>query len=213
MKKLLAICLTLLFTQFAFTMNGPIPPKFPTIKKPEIQNPTKSKPTKKEQNEQVEETSYPFKVEVILNKGSSTEGKIYLGQKSININNKKGDFVYKKTIAVKDISQITILEWKKRKMTKDKKAKNIMYLFYPSKFNIATKDGNDYDSVGRLAQFEKFYLTNDMGKTTVYSIFYDYWTKTGAKTQWYHSKSNEFNKITPNPLALKKIIFRSDDKK
>ncbi len=190
----------LTFSQIAYPIRVPKPPKMPKVPNPS-NNPVDKKDTK-------DQKFYIYKVEIVLAKGSRTKGTIRLRQNHLSVITRKGDFSYNKKVDYQDISKIEIMSWRETKLQgKDKKS--TAYLFYPVEYKISTLKGKTYVYKGRLKQFEKFKITNLLGKALIHGIFYDYWVTKGKKGSWRNSKSSKYNynRKVPHPLALKKIIM------
>ncbi|HEO65015.1 MAG TPA: hypothetical protein ENI73_03995 [Spirochaetes bacterium] len=191
----------LVYSQMAYSIRIPKPPKIPKIPNPS------NRLTNKNNNKE-KQTFYIYEVEIVLAKGSRTKGSIRLKQNHLSVVTRKGDFSYSKKVAYKDISKIEIISWQETKLQgKDKKS--TAYLFYPVEYRISTLKGKTYTYKGRLRQFEKFKLTNLLGKALIHGIFYDYWVTKGEKGKWQNSKSTKYsyNRKVPHPLALRKIIM------
>ncbi|GMT50010.1 MAG: hypothetical protein IEMM0008_1549 [bacterium] len=190
----------LIHSQMAYSIRIPTPPKIPKI--PSRSNKTPAKKGKEKQK------FYIYKVEIVLAKGSRTKGTIRLKQNHLSVVTRKGDFSYSKKVAYEDISKIEIISWQETKLQgKDKKSTT--YLFFPVEYKISTLKGKTYIYKGRLQQFERFKLTNLLGKALIHGIFYDYWVIKEEKGRWRNSKSSKYsyNRKKPHPLTLKTIIM------
>ncbi|MDH4128193.1 MAG: hypothetical protein OEV44_05530 [Spirochaetota bacterium] len=198
------ISLSLLVSQLVYPLD---PPKFPEIPKPpDFKNLLNQTPKKKTENTE----SYIYEVEIVLNKGSRIKGSISLKKNHITALTKKGDFTYSKDIELSEVKKIEILQWKESKAKKTSESAKILFIFYPIKFKVITIKKKTFIFDGRLPQFEMVKLTNILGKTTIYSIFYDYWTVSGKGGKWNNSKSTKFehNRTHPHPLSFKEIVFK-----
>ncbi|MDH5680411.1 MAG: hypothetical protein OEZ36_02400, partial [Spirochaetota bacterium] len=201
---LFILCLILIFShspiQSADKFRKPVPPKTPNI--PNSQPKTEKKPAQKLK-------SFTYSVIVFLARGSSTKGFIKLRQEHLSVTTKKGDFAFKKKIPYHKIRQIEIISWQERKIQQKNKKGEFLYAFYPIEFKVNTHDGGNYIYSSFLPAFHSFTLENIWGKTTIHSVFYDYWVAEGKGGYWHNSKLREFqgNRKKPNPLVLKKIVF------
>jgi len=202
--KIFMISLIMLMTSVGFSFQRPTMPKMPV---PPTKKGNKTLPGKKVKPVK----RYNYNVEVVLAKGSRTKGTISIAGEKLQVVTKKGDFTYKKEVMFSEVKRIIPQKWRGNKIERKGKSKNeISYVFYPVEYRIITSE-RVYSFNGRLPQFESFKLTNMMGKTTIYSIFYDYWVLIGKGGQWHNSHSPEFkyNQTNPHPLSLKEIIFET----
>ncbi len=195
-----SLVILLTYSQIAYSIRIPKPPKIPKVASQSNKTPDKKDPK--------DQKFYIYKVEIVLAKGSRTKGTIRLKQNHLSVVTRKGDFSYSKKVDYQDISKIEIISWRETKLQgKDKKS--TAYLFYPVEYKISTLKGKIYVYKGRLQQFEKFKLTNLLGKALIHGVFYDYWVTKGEKGRWRNSKSSKYsyNRKKPHPLTLKKIII------
>lgn len=181
-------------------LKNPTPPKDPAISKPQPLQ--EKKPDQKHK-------AFSYNVIVFLARGSSTRGIIQLRQEHLSVTTKKGDFSFKKNIPYHNIKQLEIISWREKKIQQKNKKGEYLYAFYPVEFKVSTYDGGVYTYESFLPAFHRFTLESVWGKTTIHSVFYDYWVAEGKGGYWHNSKLREFqgNRKKPNPLVLKKIVF------
>lgn len=155
---------------------------------------------------------FQYLVKITLVSGSTTQGVITLQREDIVISTQVNGFDYQQRIPLEEIASMEITEWFPANVSEEENNSEQAYFFYPIQFLVTTKQGQTYSYHSRFPGIESFHLSNDFGRTMIYSIFYDYWMNIGSNNwQWYNSQNRVFDYNTTHPLprCLSKIEFIS----
>lgn len=150
-------------------INYPSPPQEPTVAAPQIEAPVKNGPGRKTRKTE----SVPQ---------SQVRLKIHLGDKSIlmaeaqipvtySFTHKKGQLQYQQTIRVEDIRDLTIENYRARKISSAKEGE--VYEFEPANVRIELKDGQVFKLPYLFKEMRKLKARNADGAFSVFAFFAD----------------------------------------
>ncbi|HOJ49983.1 MAG TPA: hypothetical protein PKW55_04160 [Spirochaetota bacterium] len=181
MKKNLILLLIILPIYYLYSIKLP---KEPELKSPEIQDESNLKPVI------IDIYGTAFKI----------RGNAYIKEFTLKIKTLKEGFTFYKDISLNSIKEIEILEWKGVLYDKEKAS----YLFYPVYYKIIDNNNISFEYKQNIKELNKIIVTTPYGKTTVFSIFFDYFN--GKK--WESGiEGLSLTREKPIPKVFTKIIL------
>jgi hypothetical protein len=208
---MIPIIIFLILYKLNAQIKEPSLPKEPSITNFKITN--KEVKNEKKESEPVSVNLYSYNVSITFANKKILSGIVSFPTDEIKVTHTKEGFLFRKILKWSEIKILTILEWKPFSQSSETNIKtNILtYYFYPYKFKIISKLGDEYDYEGRIPYLDKLILTNEYGSTDIYSFFVDYWIVKGKNIGfWQNAKISNFYYPfrNPNKKVFKIINFK-----
>ncbi|HCL57060.1 MAG TPA: hypothetical protein DHW82_08655 [Spirochaetia bacterium] len=191
-KKIFFLIFLLSHFRMLYAVNNPNDPKDPKVG------------TDEKASSQVPKNQIKVKV-FFSDKNIVFEGTASIKNFKIFVTSEKNGFEFYKEFTLENIQSVSVKKWQGFKY------KDNAFVFYPSEYEIKDLKGISFIYKKNIQELNDFVLETDLGKTKIFSYFYDYWT--GKEWEMSKRKSQELSTGEPLPKVAVKLFFISISQK